>query len=146
MKQTIACLLLLALLAGLAGCGGRLSPALPEDATAFALFDYVNPEDGEDEYLALEYQGRIYLPYGTQTGRFRASDLGPCLGYRVQDGEAQRDSRVCGLAADPQRNYLVELFPEAIMLPPYFYRALDTAGQDIEIPAYIEPLGYSVWE
>ena len=146
MKKTIPLLLILLLAAALAGCGGRLDPALPEDATAFECFDYVNPQDPEDGYLALEYQGRTYLPYGTLGTRLRSADLGSCLGYPVQEGQAQTDVRLCLLAADPQANFLAELFPKAVMQQPVFYRALDSAGKPIEIPAYIESLDYSIWE
>lgn len=144
-KQAHIALLLL-LLTALTACSGRLNPALPEDATAFACFDYVNPQDPEDGYLALEYQGRTYLPYGTMGTRLRSADLGPCLGYPVQEGQAQTDVRLCLLAADPQANFLVELFPEAVMQQPVFYRALDNAGKEIDIPEYIESLEYPIWE
>ena len=32
------------------------------------------------------------------------------------------------------------------MNQPYFFRAIDTAGKDMEIPAYIETLGYEFWQ
>ena len=145
MKKTISILLIVSLLAVLAGCGRQMVPALPENAAEFILGDYVNPMDTEDGYAAISYNGRIYAYYGTVSRSLRAADLGPCLGYTVQDGERQ-DDRICLLAADPQTNFLVELFPEAVMQQPVFYRALDSAGKPIEIPAYIESLDYSIWE
>ena len=52
---------------------------------------------------------------------------------------------ICLLAADPAANYLVELFPEAVMQQPVFYRALDTAGREINTPDWITPLEYGIW-
>ena len=144
MKKRMFLTALLLLAALCSGCGS-LAPELPADATAFPCVEFVDPADPEDGYLALEYGGRTYLPYGTLGGRLRKSDLGPCLGYPVQEGEAQRDVRICLLAADPAANYLVELFPEAVMQQPVFYRALDTAGREINTPDWITPLEYGIW-
>ena len=146
MKRKCALLLILAMtILLLAACGGQ-GPQLPEDPIAFEMQEYVNPADPEDGYLALEYNGRLYLPYGTRGNSFRRSDLGDCLGYPVQEGQPQKDVLICLLAADPETNFLVEYFPSGFMQPPVFYRALDTAGKEIDTPEYIESLDYSIWK
>lgn len=145
MKKTISILLIVSLLAVLAGCGRQMVPALPENAAEFILGDYVNPMDTEDGYTAISYNGRIYAYYGTVSRSLRAADLGPCLGYTVQDGERQ-DDRICLLAADPEANYLVRIPVDGFMDQPDFFRALDTAGKAIDTPDYIKSLDYSIWE
>ncbi len=146
MKRMIAMLVCLALaIQLLSACGGP-EPQLPENPLVFAMQNYVNPSDPEDGYLALEYNGRLYLPYGTRGNSFRRSDLGDCLGYPVQEGQPQKDVLICLLAADPETNFLVEYSPSGFMQPPVFYRALDTAGKEIEIPGCIDSLDYAIWE
>lgn len=154
MKRTISFLLIFSLLSALAGCGGGLAPELPEAATEFVLGNYVNPADPDDGYAAISYKGRVYAYYGTIKRSLRAEDLGPCLGYTVQgclgytvqEGEKQEDQRICLLAADPEANYLARIPVERFMNQPDFFRALDTAGKEIETPDYIQPLGYPIWE
>ena len=146
MKKTITILLLLALLAVLAGCGGRLAPELPEQPTEFVLEDYVNPSDPEDGYVVFSYKGRSYAYYGTIKRSLRAEDLGPCLGYTVQEGEKLTDMPVCLLSADPEANYLVRIPVGGFMDQPDFFRALDTAGKEIDTPDYIQSLDYDIWK
>lgn len=146
MKRTITILLLLALLAALAGCGGKQVPELPEQPTEFVLEDYVNPTDAEDGYAVLSYKGRTYAYYGTISRSLRAGDLGPCLGYTVQEGVKQTDLRVCQLVADPEANYLVRVPVGGFMDQPDFFRALDTAGKEIATPDYIHSLDYDIWK
>ena len=146
MKTKLALLLLLALLAVLAGCGRGLAPELPEQPTEFVLEDYVNPSDPEDGYAVFPYKGRTYACYGTISRSLRAEDLGPCLGYTVQEGVKQTDLRVCLLAADPEANYLVRIPVGGFMDQPDFFRALDTAGKEIDTPDYIQSLDYDIWK
>ena len=104
MKRTIAIgSVFVLLLVALAGCGRGLAPELPEAATEFALEDYINPADPEDGYAAISYNGRIYAYYGTGTRSLRAEELGPCLGFTVQEGIKQDDLRICLLARKVRR-------------------------------------------
>lgn len=146
MKKVITILLILAMLSALAACGRGRAPELPEAATEFVLGDYVNPADPDDGYAAISYKGRVYAYYGTIKRSLRAEDLGPCLGYTVQEGEKQEDQRICLLAADPEENYLARIPVDGFMDQPDFFRALDTAGRAIDTPDYIQSLDYSIWE
>ena len=107
---------------------------------------YVNPDDPDDGYMSIEYKDRIYIPYGVLDGKLGGTDVGECLGYIVQDGEVVESSRVFTLSQDPDYNFLVDLNAEGFMDVPMFYRAIDTKGQDIDIPGYIYDQGYEVWK
>ena len=144
MKRLFALLLASALLLALAGCGTAINYDLPEDPIEFRTAAFVNPDDPEDGYLAIEYKGRTYVPYGT--GSVGGKDVGACLGYIVQDGEVRDGDRIFPLTADPEFNYLAELTYQGFMDQPIFYRALDTRGQDVETPRFIDSLDYEFWK
>lgn len=144
MKQLLSLLLAALLLLGLAGCGTPVNYDLPEEPIEFHTAEFTNPDDPEDGYLAIEYKGRSYIPYGT--GSVGGKDLGPCLGYIVQEGEQREDDRIFPLTADPAENYLAECSVGGFMDQPIFYRATDTRGRDVDTPRFIESLEYGFWE
>ncbi len=146
MKKQLFILAAAILLLLLAGCGHADPYALPEEPIAFETRGFTNPEDPEDGYLALEYNGRTYLPYGTLESRIKGDDIGRCLGYIVQDGVADPDMRVYTLSDDPECHYLMEYYVSGIMEQPMFLRATDTAGEEIPNPGYIDSLEYKYWE
>ena len=133
-------------LLALAGCGGGGPWELPEEPLAFETWDFKNPEDPEDGYMALDYGGRTYLPYGIPEGRIGGGDIGRCLGYVVQDGEADPNLRIYTLSDDPDGHYLMEYYVNGEMEQPLFLRAIDTAGEEIPTPDYIDSLEYAYWE
>ncbi len=144
MKQLLSLLLAALLLLGLAGCGTPVNYDLPEEPIEFHTVEFTNPDDPEDGYLAIEYKGRCYIPYGT--GSVGGKDLGPCLGYIVQEGEQREDDRIFPLTADPAENYLAERSVGGFMDQPIFYRATDTRGRDVDTPCFIESLEYEYWK
>ena len=144
MKRLLSLLLAAALLLALAGCGTPINYELPEDPIEFHTAEFVNPDDPEDGCLAIEYNGRTYVPYGT--GSVGGKDVGPCLGYIVQDGEVRNGDRIFPLTADPDGNYLAELTYQGFMDQPIFYRAVDTRGRDIDTPRFIDSLDYEFWK
>lgn len=144
MKRLLPLFLAALLLLALAGCGTPVDYDLPEDPVEFHTTPFVNPDDPEDGYLAIEYEGRTYVPYGT--GSVGGTDVGPCLGYIVQDGEVRDGDRIFPLTADPELNYLAELTWQGFMDQPIFYRAIDTRGQDVKTPRFIQSLEYAFWE
>lgn len=146
MKKQIALLALLAALLLLSGCGPRIDYSLPENPTEFVTEDYVNPDDPEDGYRAIVYKGRTYIPYGTLMGALRGQDVGKCLGYLVQEGQEDENSRVFLLSDDPETNFLALLEVEGVMSQPTFYRAVDTAGRAVAVPKFIDDLGYEFWK
>ena len=141
----IAVLFALAL-ATMAGCAAKIEARLPDNPLEFNTSEYANPSDEEDTYLSIDYRGRAYIPYGIVSGPFGNDDIGECLGYVVQDGEKLDDVRVCTLASDTDENYLVEIATEGFMDQPMVYRALDTAGKDIDTPPFVDSLDYDIWQ
>ena len=129
-----------------AGCGRRIDYELPENPIEFHTGTFVNPADLDDTYQSIEYKGRTYIGYGTLKGTIGGNDIGKCLGYIVQDGVVMKDVRVFLLNADPDANYLVQIFTDGFMNQPVFFRALDTKGKKIGTPPYIESLDYTCWE
>ena len=127
----------------LTACGG-IDRSLPEDPIAFYTNTFANPADAEDTYASIEYDGRTYIPYGTLKNRIAGKDVGPCLGYVVQDGVPMEDVRVFPLTADPENNFLMET-TEGFMDQPFFLRAVDTRGKEILVPGYIDSLSYDFW-
>lgn len=145
-----AVLLLTLLPALLAGCGKPTIraglPELGEGARMFSTFDYVNPDDPEDGYRAFFCDGRIYVPYGVVKSFLPDGEAAACLGFICQEGVEMRDVRIYSLASDPGQTLLMEVIVNDVMGNPYFYRAIDTRGQDAALPAYAESLGYAIWE
>ena len=130
----------------LGGCGSRIDYSLPANPIEFNTRTYVNPNDPDDSYISIEYNGRTYIPYGTINGIVPNDEMGDCLGYIVQDGTRMEDSRVFLLSGDPDANYLGRFETEGVMNQPDFFRAVDTVGQDITTPKYIEDLEYDFWK
>lgn len=129
----------------LAGCGKKIDYSLPDDPIAFETGTFVNPNNEEDAYMSVEYNGRTYIGYGTLKGIIGADEVGDCLGYIVQDGVELEDSRIFLLADDSEVNYLVCFDTVGVMNQPDFFRAIDTVGLDVSTPGYIENLGYDYW-
>ena len=144
----IACLLFL-----LNGCGKKY-PEPGSDAVGFQTSVFNDENSDNEGYLTFEYNGRTYMPYGTQKGSLKAKDLDRCVGYIVQDGNASsvadpndKDTRVYTLTADKETNFLmVHYIAMNWMNPPAFFRATDTRGKEIDVPSFIDDLGYEYWQ
>ena len=130
----------------LTGCGRRIDYGLPENPNKFHTGTFVNPDDPDDTYQSIEYNGRTYIGYGTLKGAIDGDDVGQCLGYVILDGAAMKKVRIFLLNADPDANYLVQIFTDTFMNQPFFFRALDTRGKQIGTPQYIESLDYPYWK
>ena len=135
-----------ALLFVLSGCGRRIDYDLPATPIEFHTGSFVNPADPDDTYQSIEFNGRTYIGYGTLKKSIDGNDLGKCLGYVVQDGVVMKTVRIFLLNADPDANYLVQIFTDGFMNQPFIYRALDTGGKEIDTPKYVESLDYSYWK
>jgi hypothetical protein len=116
---------------------------LPDDPKAFVMEKYINPSDKDDGYETLVYNGRRFIPYGTTGRSINGDDVGACLGYIVQDGVEDKGARIYLLTATD--DYLAEIFINAGMQQPIFFRAEDTIGKNIDTPSYIHSLNYGVW-
>ena len=128
------------------GCGGRSDYGLPDDPIEFNTSTLGDPSSDSEEYTAIEYDDRTYIPFGTLKGTIDNDDVGKCLGYLVQDGQKLEGVRLYTLTVDPDVNYLMEMDTDGEMSQATFYRAVDTSGEDIETPSFVESLNYEYWK
>ena len=153
-KRSSLAALILTLMVAVSGCGQAIYDHNQLGSLKFESLEFVNPTDCDDIYGAIEYEERIYVPYGTLKGRVQEQDIKECLGYVIQNetnssapDPENTDFRVYTLTDDPDCNFLMEKYVgESVMDQPYFYRALDTLGQNVKTPKFIEDLGYDVWD
>lgn len=142
-----------ALVLVLSGCGQAIYKHDELGSERFKNFVFANPQDSEETYLAIEFKGRTYVPYGTIQGSISEQDIKECVGCIVQDetnssvpDPENTDFRVYSLADDPDCNFLMDKYiGSSVMEQPYFYRALDSMGQNINIPSFIFDLDYEIW-
>ena len=153
MKKLLSIITLLLIVIGLTGCTMKY-PELDENAIAFTVSSYVDEEHDNASYLTIEYNGRTYLPYGTQKGILQSKDLDKCIGYIVQDENSSsivdpdnKDTRIYTLTEDKDNNFLMEYYIGTNeMNDPIFYRAMDTKGKDITIPKIIDGPNDNYWK
>ena len=125
------------------GCGNGINYELPDEPIKFSTQTFVSPVDKNDTYSAIKYNDRLYIPYGTLDKTLKGDDVGECLGYIVQDGVEDKGARIYLLTATD--DYLAEIFINAGMQQPIFFRAEDTIGKNIDTPSYIDSLNYDIW-
>ena len=127
-------------------------PELKENAISFIMGEYKSDID-DTLYGSLNYNDRIYIPYGTLKGQIKTKDIKNCIGYIVQDENSSsttnlndKDTRVYTLANDKDENFLMVYYiGESLMNQPDFYRALDTKDKNIEMPNFIDKEDYEYW-
>lgn len=147
-KMTKIILLLGCCVVFLTGCGGEDKfGKLPDEPIAFEQETYVNPADASDEYAAITYKGRTYVPYGTQGSNISRSTVQACIGYLyIEETPDDTNIRIYTLKNDEGENYLMDMDIGGFMEQAVFYRAIDTKGQEIVTPKYIDSLNYDVWK
>ena len=140
-------------LSAMSSCTKKPLPDLSSDAAAFEMGTFIDKEHDNASFGTIEYNGRTYIMYGTINNRYRQSYIESCIGYIIQDEHSSSvtdlnhtDRRIYTLSEDPEHNFLME-FDASIKLmnQPSFFRAIDTNGQKIDFPKYIDPLGYEFW-
>ena len=152
-KKILGILLMGVLVLSLTGCGIKY-PDLEKDAIGFQTGNYIDENDDGAGYLTIEYNGRIYMPYGTLKGSLKEKDIDKCIGYIIQNENSSsiiekdnKDTRIYTLIDDKENNFLMEYYIGTdLMNQPSFYRAIDTKGEDIIIPNCISSLNYSYWD
>lgn len=145
-RKMLEILLLIIFMCSLTGCGMKY-PELKKDAIAFEQNNYVDEKDDNAGYLTIEYNGRIYLPYGTLNGTLKEENIKGCIGYIMEDDINDKDTRIYTLVEDKDVNFLLEYYIGSnLMNQPIFYRAIDTKDKDINIPKYIDDLEYNYWK
>ena len=134
----------------LSGCGknaaSNLDFSMPDSPKEFVVTTFTDPNDESVNYAALEFDGKTYVKYGTLSGEIDKKDVGSCLGYLVEDGHQIQELRVFDLASDPEQNYLLTMDSQGIMENPSFFRNIETVGEDIETPSFIEDADYALWK
>ena len=143
MKKRLIVIALLMLI--LSGCAGRPMTVLPNNPMKFIQFKVSNPRNNQDGYMAKNYNGRCYVPYGTLKTKIGKNDIDRCVGY-IYDNSGDTNNHVCTLVADPNNDFLVTVYEGGFMEQPMFLRAEDTYGQTVNIPGYIDDLGYDYWK
>ena len=139
---TIFTLLCMAVMT-LCGCG--INYDLPEKPLAFEEMTYVNPNDAQDQYDMIAYADRYFVFYGTLGSTIHQEDIKAVIGYKFRDEfPDDKNERVMSLTAT--NDYLMVYYVGREMEQPSFYRALDTQGNDIETPPYIQSLDYDIWK
>lgn len=127
-------------------------PELKENAISFIMEEYKSDID-DTLYGSLNYNDRIYIPYGTLKGQIKTKDIKNCIGYIIQDENSSsytnlkdKDTIVYTLTNDKDENFLMVYYiGESLMNQPDFYRALDTKDKNIEIPNFIDKENYGYW-
>lgn len=126
----------------LTGCS-RFDYSLPDSPLVFREQEYTDEKSG-DSVTGFEYNGRDYAIFGTAKGGILSNEIGECLGY-LQDENAPDDKNARIMKLTASDDFLMSYYVGGIIEGTNYYRALDTKGQDIEIPEYICDLGYSFW-
>ena len=142
MKRRLFVIALLML--AMTGCLGKNMTMLPNNPIEFRQTEVFNPRDKQDRYMAVNYNGRCYIPYGTLKSSLGKKDIDQCLGY-IYDNSGNTNLHVCTLTADPNNDFIVTVYEGGFMEQPMFLRAEDTYGQSINVPRYIDDLGYDYW-
>ena len=149
----VASSIIICLLA-ITGCMKRDLPDLPSNAIEFDMETFHDIEHDDALYGSIEYCGRVYIPYGTINSKYKQSYIDSCIGYIIQNEHSSSvidpdntNRRIYTLSGDPEQNFLMD-FDDTIKLmnQPAFFSALDSKGVEIDIPSYIDSLGYEFWE
>lgn len=127
------------------GCAGMYGTVLPSNPIAFSSFPVTDSKNTNDKYYSIEYNGRIYVPFGTVKSTLKKSEIDQCLGY-LDFGTGPNNNHICTLTADPNNDFLVRVYGYDPTEKPAFYRASDTYHQQINIPTYIMDLGLDYWK
>ena len=131
--RIMAIALIAALILPLAACGERWP--LPEDPQV--IIERETEIDGVSVRV-LTVSGRDYAYYGRLKGSLRKGDTAGVLGYVARpefpDDRAQRI-----IALEGTDDIVAEYYVAGVMEQPVFLRALDTRGQRIDLPGFVEP-------
>lgn len=137
--KIVLCPVLTAFLLSLTGCSARIDYTLPDDPVLFTSGTFINPDDPEDRYYSIEYNGRTYIAYGTFCRRITGDDVGKCLGYEVRDGAEDKDLLFYALTGDTGCDLLVRIDAVGFMSQPDFFRAVDTKWKDVFTADFLLP-------
>ena len=66
----------------LSGCTKKL-PNLPSDAVAFEMGTFIDENHDDATFATIEYNGRVYIPYGTINNKYGQNCIKSCVGYII---------------------------------------------------------------
>lgn len=132
----------------LSGCGAKTNNSytkLPDTPIIFHSDTFINPDDDTDTYTYITYNDRKYVFYGTLGKKIHMNDSEfECIGYVYrEDFPDDTNEHIYRLSSTD--DYLMNYYVAGEMVQPDFFRAIDTASQDIYTPEYIDSLGYEFW-
>jgi hypothetical protein len=126
----------------LGGCGNSVNYDISEDAIAISDRNentYVNPNDNDDSYSYVEINGVKYIPYGTQGKKITNEEVGVCIAYNEEDSK-DRFYEVNG-----NNDFIANYYVDSEMEQFDFWRNADTIGEKIDVPDFIDDMGYEIW-
>ena len=88
----ITCIAMICLFA-LNGCMKKSLPDLPENAIAFKMGTFQDNEHDDALFGTIEYNGRVYIPYGTINNQYDQRYIASCIGYIIQDEQSSSELR-----------------------------------------------------
>lgn len=91
------------------------------------------------EYLTVIYNGREYALYGSSDKNLKKNQIKECIGYT---GDDTRNKLYSLTDSD---DFIAQYYDDGTADQFYFYRALDTIGEVVATPDYIESFGYDIW-
>jgi hypothetical protein len=124
------------------GCGSFVNYDIADDAIAISDGNkniYVNQNDREDTYCTVEIDGVVYIPYGTQGKTITNKEVGSCIAYDETDSN-ERYYEVNG-----NKDFIARYYVVGEMEQFDFWRSADTIGKEIDVPDFIDNLGYEIW-
>jgi hypothetical protein len=81
----------------------------------------------------------IYIPYGTQGKKITNKEVGSCIAYSETDSNG-RFYKVNG-----NNDFVASYYVDGEMEQFDFWRSADTIGKEIDVPDFIDNLGYEIW-
>jgi hypothetical protein len=126
----------------LGGCGNSVDYDIPADAIAVSGMNentYLNPNDSDDSYGYVEIDGVIYIPFGTQGKTITSKEVGSCIAY------SETDSNERFFEVNGNDDFIASYYVGGEMEQFSFLRSIDTIGEKIDVPDFIDNLGYEIW-
>jgi hypothetical protein len=126
----------------LGGCGNLVNYDIADDAIAISDRNentYLNPNDSEDSYSYVEIDGVKYIPYGTQGKTITNKEVGACIAY------SETDSNDRFYEVNGNHDFIANYYVNGEMEQFDFWRSVDTIGKEIDVPDFVDDLGYEIW-
>lgn len=122
----------------LTGCGMLESYDLPNDHKVIK-----NVELSDLDQVGVEYNGRVYVQYGT-CKHLKNDNIKECVGYVMHDDYPDdKNEHIYTIAGDDAEDFLIQYYVSGVMEQPVVLRAIDTVGKDVNEYDFVEY--YDLW-